>query len=98
LQDAPLASDSAIPMRVAATKGIKSAVAGQANNPVAPDLEAGNMIAKHFKQLINLAGTEAADIVMEAQVSIILTSRADDRRTRVASAIVAGPFNHAKRR
>lgn len=92
LLDGPLAFDNAISMRAAATKGIKSEVAGQADILVAPDLEAGNMIAK---QLMYLAGAEAAGIVLGAQVPIILTSRADDSRTRIASAVVAGLFNRA---
>ncbi|MEL7012393.1 MAG: phosphate acyltransferase, partial [Pseudomonadota bacterium] len=72
-----------------AQKGIISAVAGQADILVAPDLEAGNMIAK---QLMYLAGAEAAGIVLGAQVPVILTSRADDLRTRVASTAIAVLF------
>lgn len=90
--DGPLAFDNAISMRAVASKGITSPVAGQADILVAPDLEAGNMIAK---QLTYLAGAEAAGLVLGAQVPIILTSRADDRRTRVASAAIAGLFNAA---
>ena len=95
LLDGPLAFDNAISMRAVATKGIKSEVAGQADILVAPDLEAGNMIAK---QLMYLAGAEAAGIVLGAQVPIILTSRADDSRTRIASATVAGLYNRAMHR
>ncbi|MBY5935048.1 bifunctional enoyl-CoA hydratase/phosphate acetyltransferase [Tateyamaria omphalii] len=90
--DGPLAFDNAISMRAVASKGIKSPVAGQADILVAPDLEAGNMIAK---QLMYLAGAEGAGIVLGAQVPIILTSRADDRRTRVASAAIAALFSGA---
>jgi phosphotransacetylase len=82
-------------MRAVATKGISSPVAGQADILVAPDLEAGNMISK---QLMYLAGAEAAGIVLGAQVPIILTSRADDSRTRVASAAIAVLFDAATRR
>lgn len=87
--DGPLAFDNAVSMRAVATKGITSPVAGQADILVAPDLEAGNMIAK---QLMYLAGAEAAGLVLGAQVPIILTSRADDTRTRVASAATAALF------
>ncbi|WP_223275030.1 bifunctional enoyl-CoA hydratase/phosphate acetyltransferase [Tateyamaria sp. syn59] len=90
--DGPLAFDNAISMRAVASKGITSPVAGQADILVAPDLEAGNMIAK---QLMYLAGAEGAGIVLGAQVPIILTSRADDRRTRVASAAIASLFSGA---
>ncbi|MDE4173854.1 bifunctional enoyl-CoA hydratase/phosphate acetyltransferase [Phaeobacter sp. PT47_59] len=94
LLDGPLAFDNAISMRAVASKGIISEVAGQADILVAPDLEAGNMIAK---QLMYLAGAEAAGIVLGAQVPIMLTSRADDSRTRVASAAIAALFNQATR-
>lgn len=90
--DGPLAFDNAISMRAAETKGIASSVAGQADILVAPDLEAANMIAK---QLMYLAGAEAAGLVLGAQVPIILTSRADDARTRIASASIAALFNAA---
>jgi phosphotransacetylase len=67
-------------------KGIISPVAGQADILVVPDLEAGNMLAK---QLIFLAGADAAGVVLGARVPIILTSRADTERTRLASCAVA---------
>jgi phosphotransacetylase/acyl dehydratase len=84
--DGPLAFDNAISMASAATKGITSPVAGQADILVAPDLEAGNMMAK---QLIYLAGAEAAGIVIGARVPVILTSRSDDTLTRLASCALA---------
>lgn len=93
LLDGPLAFDNAISMRAVATKGIQSDVAGQADVLVAPDLEAGNMIAK---QLMYLAGAEAAGVVLGAQVPIILTSRADNIRTRIASAAIASLFHEAR--
>lgn len=92
--DGPLAFDNAVSMRAVSSKGIKSQVAGQADILVAPDLEAGNMIAK---QLMYLAGAEAAGIVLGAQVPIMLTSRADDKRTRIASAAIAVLFAQATR-
>ena len=92
--DGPLAFDNAVSMRAVANKNIRSDVAGQADILVAPDLEAGNMIAK---QLMYLAGAEAAGIVLGAQVPIMLTSRADGNRTRVASAAIAALFNEAQK-
>ncbi|HEY5085018.1 MAG TPA: phosphate acyltransferase, partial [Rhizomicrobium sp.] len=70
----------------AAEKGIVSPVAGQADILLVPDLEAGNMLAK---QLSFLAGADAAGVVLGARVPIILTSRADAERTRMASCAVA---------
>lgn len=94
LLDGPLAFDNAISMRAVATKSIVSPVAGQADILVAPDLEAGNMIAK---QLMYLAGAEAAGVVLGARVPIILTSRADDAKTRLASAAIAALCSAAQR-
>jgi phosphotransacetylase len=86
LVDGPLAFDNAIDLEAAETKGITSPVAGVADILVVPDLEAGNMLAK---QLTFMANAEAAGIVLGARVPIILTSRADNARTRLASCAVA---------
>jgi phosphate acetyltransferase len=75
----------------AKTKGIKSAVAGRADILVVPDLEAGNMLAK---QLEYLADAQAAAIVLGATVPIVLTSRADNVQTRLASCAVASLLAH----
>lgn len=84
--DGPLAFDNAISPEAARTKGIVSPVAGQADILLVPDLEAGNMLAK---QLIYFANADAAGLVLGARVSIILTSRADSLKTRIASAALA---------
>ena len=84
--DGPLALDNAISMEAAKIKKIDSPVAGRANVLVAPNLEAGNMLAK---SLTFLAGADAAGIVLGARVPIILTSRADSVTTRLASCAVA---------
>jgi phosphate acetyltransferase len=86
LLDGPLAFDNAVSIVAAKTKGIKSAVAGNADILVVPDLEAGNMLAK---QLEYLADAQAAAIVLGARVPIVLTSRADTVQTRLASCAVA---------
>lgn len=84
--DGPLAFDNAISPEAARIKGIKSRVAGQAQILVVPDLESGNMLAKN---LSFLSHADAAGIVLGARVPIILTSRADNVRTRLASCAVA---------
>jgi phosphate acetyltransferase len=84
--DGPLAMDNAIDPEAAAIKNLVSPVAGQANILVAPDLEAGNMLAK---SLTFMAGASAAGIVLGARVPIILTSRADTVQARLASCAVA---------
>jgi phosphate acetyltransferase len=94
LLDGPLALDAAISPEAAEIKGIVSPVAGRANVLVAPDLEAGNMLAK---SLSFLAGADAAGIVLGARVPIILTSRADSLLTRLASCAVASLVAEARR-
>jgi phosphate acetyltransferase len=84
--DGPLALDNAISEAAAKEKGIVSPVAGRAEILVVPNLEAGNMLAK---QLTFLGGADAAGVVLGARVPIILTSRADSLRTRLASCAVA---------
>jgi phosphate acetyltransferase len=95
LVDGPLAFDNAIDEEAAKTKGIISPVAGKADILVAPNLEAGNMLAK---QLTFMANAEAAGIIVGARVPIILTSRADSARTRLASAALAVLFAAELRR
>jgi phosphate acetyltransferase len=93
--DGPFAFDNAIDKEAAQIKGIKSPVAGQAQILVVPDLEAGNMLAKN---LSFLAKADSAGIVLGARVPIILTSRADSLRARMASCAVAVLYADARRR
>jgi phosphate acetyltransferase len=93
--DGPLAFDNAIDEEAARIKGIKSAVAGRAQILVVPDLEAGNMLAKN---LAYLAKADGAGIVLGARVPIVLTSRADSVRARMASCAVAVLYADARRR
>ena len=93
--DGPLAFDNAISVEAAKTKGIKSEVAGDPDILLAPDLEAGNMVAK---QLSFLANADSAGVVLGARVPVILTSRADSVRARIASCAVAALSAHSRRR
>jgi phosphate acetyltransferase len=92
--DGPLAFDNAISSDAARTKGIKSEVAGDPDILLAPDLEAGNILAK---QLSFLANADSAGIVLGARVPVILTSRADTVRARIASCAVAKSVAYARR-
>ena len=94
LLDGPLAFDNAIDPEAARIKGITSPVAGHGQILVVPDLEAGNMLAKN---LTFLAHADAAGIVLGARVPIVLTSRADSVRTRLASCAVAALYANARR-
>lgn len=95
LLDGPLAFDNAIDMEAARIKGIKSEVAGRAQILVAPNLESGNMLAKN---LTYFAKADSAGIVLGARVPIVLTSRADTPRARMASCAVAALYANARRR
>jgi phosphate acetyltransferase len=95
LLDGPLAFDNAVSEAAARTKNIASKVAGRANVLLAPDLEAGNMMAK---QLQYLAGADSAGVVLGARVPIVLTSRADSVRSRLASTVVMVLLADAQRR
>jgi phosphate acetyltransferase len=92
--DGPLAFDNAISKEAAQTKGIRSDVAGDPDILLAPDLEAGNILAK---QLSFLANADSAGLVLGATVPVILTSRADSVRARTASCAVAMLVAHARR-
>src|SRR6188472_3206223 len=94
LLDGPLAFDNAIDVEAARIKGIKSEVAGRAQILLVPDLEAGNMLAKN---LAYFAKADSAGIVLGARVPVVLTSRADTARARMASCAVAALYAHARR-
>jgi phosphotransacetylase len=94
LLDGPLAFDNAISAEAAKIKGIHSPVAGDPDILLVPNLEAGNMLAK---QLTFLANADSAGIVLGARVPVILTSRADSVRSRIASCAVAVLAAHARR-
>ena len=95
LLDGPLAFDNAISKEAARIKGIDSEVAGDPDILLVPDLEAGNMVAK---LLSFLAKADSAGLLLGARVPIILTSRADSVRSRIASCAVAMLAAHARRR
>jgi phosphate acetyltransferase len=81
--DGPFTFDNAVSLKAAESIGLHSAVAGQADILVVPDLEAGNMIAK---QLAYLADALSAGVVLGARVPIALTGPGDDLHTWTASA------------
>ena len=93
--DGPLAFDNAVDKEAARIKGIKSEVAGRAQILVVPDLESGNMLAKN---LAYFAKADGAGIVLGARVPIVLTSRADSLRARIASCAIATLYADARRR
>ena len=92
--DGPLAFDNAISKEAAQIKGIVSEVSGDPDILLAPELEAGNMLVK---QLTFLANADSAGLVLGTRVPVILTSRADSVRSRIASCAVANLVAHARR-
>ncbi len=92
--DGPLAMDNAIDLEAARTKGIVSLVAGQANVLIVPNIEAGNMLAK---ELTFVARAEAAGLVVGAKAPVMLTSRADNDRARLASCALAQLYQYYRR-
>lgn len=92
--DGPLAFDNAIDAEAARIKGIRSEVAGRAQILVVPDLEAGNMLAKN---LAYFAKADSAGIVLGSRVPVVLTSRADSARARMASCAVGALYANARR-
>lgn len=92
--DGPLAFDNAISAQAAKTKEIHSPVSGEADILLAPDLESANML---LKQLTYLAGAEGAGIVLGTRIPIVLTSRSDSVRTRLASAALMAIVAQAAR-
>ena len=93
--DGPLAFDNAIDPEAARIKGIHSPVAGRAQILIVPDLEAGNMLAKN---LVYLSKADSAGLVLGARVPIVLTSRADSVRSRMASCAAAVLYAAARRK
>jgi phosphate butyryltransferase len=94
LVDGPLAMDNAVDLEAARTKGIQSSVAGRADVLIAPNLEAGNMLAK---QLVFLSQADTGGLVLGARVPVMLTSRADDEHARLMSAAFAVLYGYWRR-
>jgi phosphate acetyltransferase len=82
----PLAFDNSISKKSAAIKGIKNAVAGQADVLLVPNVETGNSLVK---MMIYFMGACAAGVVLGGKVPIVITSRSDEAPARLASIAAA---------
>jgi phosphate butyryltransferase len=80
--DGPLALDNAISSESAAIKGIKGPVAGHADILIAPDIEAGNMLAK---AITYFAKGKMAGVVMGGRSPLVVASRSDPHETKLMS-------------
>jgi phosphate butyryltransferase len=86
LIDGPLALDNAVSFDAAKHKGITSEVTGNADILLAPDLNAGNIL---YKSLNFLGGAVCAAVVAGASVPVVLTSRADEDKSKFLSIALA---------
>ncbi|MFC2104620.1 phosphate acyltransferase, partial [Bacteroidota bacterium] len=84
--DGPFAVDNAVSKKAAEHKGIVSDVAGDADIMVAPELNSGNML---YKTLMFMGGCTSASVIMGAKVPIVLTSRADEEKSKMMSIALA---------
>ena len=92
--DGPLAFDNAISEQAAQTKKITSRRRRHGRHPARARPRGG----QHAGQAALLPGrAEGAGIVLGARVPIVLTSRADSVRTRLASTAVMALVAHARR-
>ena len=82
----PMAFDNSVSENAAKIKGIKNAVAGQADILLVPNVEAGNGLVK---MMIFFMGACAAGVVVGGKVPVVITSRADDTQARLASIAAA---------
>ena len=82
----PLAFDNSISKKSAIIKGIKNAVAGEADVLLVPNVEAGNALVK---MMIYFMGACAAGVVIGGKVPVVITSRSDEAPARLASIAAA---------
>jgi len=83
--DGPLSIDLAVSAASAKIKGFESPVAGDADIFLAPDIAAGNIMAK---TLIYLGGAKMAGCVLGAKVPIILVSRGASAEEKMLSILL----------
>lgn len=88
--DGPLAIDNAVSKEAAEHKKIYSEVAGDCDIILTPDIEAGNIF---YKALNFLGGATSAAVIMGAAVPIVLTSRSDNKKSKMMSIALAAAMD-----
>ena len=78
----PLAFDNAISPQAAEIKKISNEVAGRADILLVPNLETGNALSK---MMVYFMGACAAGFIVGGKVPVVVTSRADNAASRLAS-------------
>ncbi len=84
--DGPMGFDNAISAEAAREKGIISEVAGDVDILLVPDLVSGNILAKN---LVYLADSIAAGLVVGLSAPVVLSSRSDSPTARLAALALA---------
>jgi phosphate butyryltransferase len=84
--DGPLSLDLALSREAAVTKGVHSAVAGQADILLVPNLVTGNVLDKAIRLL---AGFQTAGAILGAKMPFIATSRSDSAQNKLNTIAVA---------
>ena len=80
--DGPFAIDNVISEESAKIKGINSVMAGEADILIVPNIETGNVLGK----LANYYGhAQNGHVILGAKVPVLITSRADDAKTKLNS-------------
>ena len=78
----PLAFDNAISPKAAEIKKIRNEVAGKADILLVPNLETGNTLSK---MMVYFMGACASGFIVGGKVPVVVTSRADNAASRLAS-------------
>jgi phosphate butyryltransferase len=92
--DGPLALDNAVSAEAVREKGIRSAVAGQAEILLAPGIEAANSLAKSTTLF---AGYRLAHVIVGARIPILIPSRADRSDAKLLSIALGMIMSHERK-
>ena len=84
--EGPFALDNAISQESAKIKGTVGKVPGNANVIIVPNIETGNALVK---SLVHFANATAGGFVIGGKSPVVITSRSDDEKSRMASIVNA---------
>ena len=84
--EGPFALDNAISQESAKIKGTLGKVPGNANVIIVPNIETGNALVK---SLVHFANATAGGFVIGGKSPVVITSRSDDEKSRMASIVNA---------
>ncbi len=84
--EGPFALDNAISQESAKIKGTLGKVPGNANVIIIPNIETGNALVK---SLVHFANATAGGFIIGGKSPVVITSRSDDEKSRMASIVNA---------